>query len=650
MAVLVGIAAYGMSCFYGFYQDDAFISLRFSRNLAAGHGLVFNPGERVEGFSNPLWTLFGSLTTVLGLDSMAIWAWLGIFAGLASVLLTLRIGCFVMHPLSAAIAAALVASTTTLHAWSGSGMESSFFTLLLLLSIERKASSPDPETWRTRRVQSFLLLGAAQWIRPEAPLFAATLLLLEGIEIFQSGNSEGGPSESPPSSRKEALLALAKDALPYLGLLLLLIALRWGYYGSLVPNTYLVKGSGSLPNHLLGLEVIPRLGTFCGFGVLWLGIALGQLEPGPLPRGSRVARGLRRWSLLIGVFGALVLAQLFLILRVPWSPESAARAAEALPLERWGWIALLAILGAGTALRFESLRYRKPHLLDWVQWIWIGYLYYLVRIGGDLLPLHRLFLPAIPLQALLALESFERLMDGGGVLSWFPYGKEDPIEAAEVRGGVAALVLPTCLVLVATSLRYTAEQSHFRTVRLALDACHGQAGRDIQAIVAANPGFRPTVIAQDMGVLPIEAPGANFLDTIGLCDRQVAEVLFRYRYSPYFRYLIWNDKGWRGRIVEMEGVLREQISSRKPDYAVININTEIGDLSQVRDALARRDAEYFRPLIEKNTFFYGWTGTLDFRRNYVFAKGYEYSTNHFLLTYRRLENPWLESEAEAPQP
>lgn len=33
--------------------DDAFISLRYVDNLLAGRGLVFNPGERFEGVTNP---------------------------------------------------------------------------------------------------------------------------------------------------------------------------------------------------------------------------------------------------------------------------------------------------------------------------------------------------------------------------------------------------------------------------------------------------------------------------------------------------------------------------------------------------------------------------------------------------------------------
>ena len=34
------------------YQVDDSITLRFARNLVEGHGLVFNPGERVEGYTS----------------------------------------------------------------------------------------------------------------------------------------------------------------------------------------------------------------------------------------------------------------------------------------------------------------------------------------------------------------------------------------------------------------------------------------------------------------------------------------------------------------------------------------------------------------------------------------------------------------------
>ena len=37
--------------------DDAFISNRYAENLANGLGLVYNAGERVEGYTNLSWTL-----------------------------------------------------------------------------------------------------------------------------------------------------------------------------------------------------------------------------------------------------------------------------------------------------------------------------------------------------------------------------------------------------------------------------------------------------------------------------------------------------------------------------------------------------------------------------------------------------------------
>src|SRR5438477_266217 len=47
-------------------SDDAYISFRYARNLNEGLGLVYNAGERVEGYSNFLWTLWSALGLRLG--------------------------------------------------------------------------------------------------------------------------------------------------------------------------------------------------------------------------------------------------------------------------------------------------------------------------------------------------------------------------------------------------------------------------------------------------------------------------------------------------------------------------------------------------------------------------------------------------------
>ena len=38
-------------------QDDAYISFRYADNYLAGHGLVYNTGERVEGYTNFFWII-----------------------------------------------------------------------------------------------------------------------------------------------------------------------------------------------------------------------------------------------------------------------------------------------------------------------------------------------------------------------------------------------------------------------------------------------------------------------------------------------------------------------------------------------------------------------------------------------------------------
>ena len=45
--------------------DDGLISLRYAWNLAHGNGLVWNPGERVEGITNPGWALYAAALAVI---------------------------------------------------------------------------------------------------------------------------------------------------------------------------------------------------------------------------------------------------------------------------------------------------------------------------------------------------------------------------------------------------------------------------------------------------------------------------------------------------------------------------------------------------------------------------------------------------------
>lgn len=62
-----------------FVQDDAFISFRYARNLAEGNGLVWNLGERVEGYTNFLWTVAMAIPYYLNCDPVSFSFFVGMF-------------------------------------------------------------------------------------------------------------------------------------------------------------------------------------------------------------------------------------------------------------------------------------------------------------------------------------------------------------------------------------------------------------------------------------------------------------------------------------------------------------------------------------------------------------------------------------------
>ena len=65
--------------------DDSFISIRYAENLADGLGLVYNAGERVEGYTNLLWTLLLAAAAWAGASPVSTAKLLGIacYAALA---------------------------------------------------------------------------------------------------------------------------------------------------------------------------------------------------------------------------------------------------------------------------------------------------------------------------------------------------------------------------------------------------------------------------------------------------------------------------------------------------------------------------------------------------------------------------------------
>ena len=124
-----------------FLTDDAFISFRYARNLLEGHGLVFNPGERVEGYSNFLWVLeLAALWGLFGLRPEHVAPWLSVVFTVGTLAAMLwwvaRLAGLSHRWLVAWMALGLVCSSATFAVWtSGGGLETRQFTFFIVLSV-----------------------------------------------------------------------------------------------------------------------------------------------------------------------------------------------------------------------------------------------------------------------------------------------------------------------------------------------------------------------------------------------------------------------------------------------------------------------------------------------------------------------------------
>ena len=159
-----------------FLCDDAFISFRYVRNLLAGHGLVFNPGEYVEGYSNFLWVLeLAAVWGALGVPPEQAAPWLSAACTAATVGALLwwvaRLPHLQHRGMTAWMALGLLCSSATFAVWtSGGGLETRQFTLFIVLAVVCLSLYRDS---RRGLLAASLSLAAAALTRPEGPLLAA---------------------------------------------------------------------------------------------------------------------------------------------------------------------------------------------------------------------------------------------------------------------------------------------------------------------------------------------------------------------------------------------------------------------------------------------------------------------------------------------
>ena len=243
-------------------SDDAYISYRYARSLAAGDGLVFNPGERVEGYSNLLFVLVLAPAFLLVRDSAVHGVAVALSAACAAgavVVFHRRIR--ERHGAAVAGWACLAfAASPALWLWTASGMETALV-LLLQVALWAEVTEAPPRPPSRLAVLVVLLVLA----RADGFVGAALAVLFLALR-------------RDPRLRAAALaLAATMGALS---------AWRLAYYGWPLPNTYYAKVSGPLAERIAG--ALRQLGDLAWMGLLPVLVVLA-LAAAASVRARRVA-------------------------------------------------------------------------------------------------------------------------------------------------------------------------------------------------------------------------------------------------------------------------------------------------------------------------------------------------------------------------
>lgn len=213
--------------------DDAYISYRYAENVAAGHGLVFNPGERVEGYTDFLWVVLLALCRLAGAPPPLASQVLGVVLTGASLLLAAAMASRLAAaetgappgaaPATGGIAALLLAASPAVARWAVGGLEAPLFSFLVILGawgyLRDEESGSFPWRW-----PAALLL--ASLTRPDGVL----LFLVTFLYALYAAMSHGLGVRRPVG----ALALYVLLGTPY-------FLWRVWYFGAWLPNTYSAK-------------------------------------------------------------------------------------------------------------------------------------------------------------------------------------------------------------------------------------------------------------------------------------------------------------------------------------------------------------------------------------------------------------------------
>ena len=382
-----------------FTQDDAFISFRYVKNFVNGEGLVFNPGERVEGYTNFFWILLLSFFVKLGFDVIITSKILGLLGGASIIVLTYLFSCRYIKEkywYLRFIAPAFLVSNSAFAYWSISGLETSFFALMVLLSFW---------VYLYRKKLTIVFLVLSSLIRPEGILIFLIFLF---YKLFMEKDS-----------LKECGIYLAGFTL----LLLPHFVFRYFYYHDLLPNPFYAK-----------------------VGLSW----------------ESIQDGIKYFWLFLRHYGF------------------------------WGILYLIPVY----------LYKRSDNQLRLFALIIFVYTLYIIGVGGDVLKLHRFFVPLLPLIYLFS-------------------GKVIGDLYLKLKGRFSLRMVLILLAILAVGVTFAGPRKWVLRVR-SLEQGLVYKMKFIAENLRAHLGTDLTLAVSTIGSISYHSPDSRVIDMLGLTDKEIS--------------------------------------------------------------------------------------------------------------------------------
>ena len=213
-----------------FLQDDAFISFRYALNFANGHGFVFNTDERVEGYTNFLWTLVTGYGFRLNLTPEVITYSLSLICFLIAFYLFSRILENITRDRERVLIASLALFLNfSFSSYLSGGLESAFQIVLNLLLFHLVVRN---EKDKNHNSYLFISIACAMLVlnRLDSLIWVAIFILYLLYDLYIL--------EIPIPKKINRILLLFS---PFILIIGAWSFWKLNYYGEILPNTFYLK-------------------------------------------------------------------------------------------------------------------------------------------------------------------------------------------------------------------------------------------------------------------------------------------------------------------------------------------------------------------------------------------------------------------------